>query len=205
LTWINRAISIARIVTARQLEEEQMSASIGFWRAEHAGFAHLLDLLEKKLVAFHTGERPDYDLMLDILLYLRHFPDRYHHPREDIAFDCLVKRDAGLAALVEHLKEEHRLIAAAGDSLHQLLAEASEGAIVSREKIDSAAQAYLVDYRRHIASEELTVMPRALALLTAEDWALVAHAAPAAIDPLFGEEADNSYRELRRLIAIEAG
>ena len=132
-------------------------------------------------------------------------PDRYHHPREDIAFDCLVKRDAGLAALVEHLKEEHRLIAAAGDSLHQLLAEASEGAIVSREKIDSAAQAYLVDYRRHIASEELTVMPRALALLTPEDWALVAHAVPAAIDPLFGEEADNSYRELRRLIALEAG
>jgi hemerythrin-like domain-containing protein len=182
-----------------------MSASIAFWRAEHAAFAHLLDLLEKNLVAFHTGERPDYDLMLDILQYLRHFPDRYHHPREDVAFDCLVKRDPGLLALVDHLKEEHRLIATAGDRLQQLLTEASQGAIVARENIESAAQEYLVDYRRHIASEELTVMPRAVALLKDEDWALVAHAVPAALDPLFGEEADNSYRELRRLIAIEAG
>ena len=181
-----------------------MSASIAFWRTEHAGFAHLLDLLERKLVAFHTGERPDYDLMLDILQYLRHFPDRYHHPREDIAFDCLVKRDAGLAALVDHLKEEHGLIAAAGDALHRLLAEASEGAILARDQIESAAQAYLVDYRRHIASEELTVMPRALALLTAEDWALVAQAVPAAIDPLFGANADTAYRDLRRLIALES-
>jgi len=182
-----------------------MSASIAFWRAEHASFAHLLDLFEKNLVAFHTGERPDYDLMLDILQYLRHFPDRYHHPREDVAFDCLVKREPGLLALVDHLKDEHKSLAASGEALEELLSEAAQGAIVAREQIESAAQDYLVDYRRHIASEELTVMPRALALLTPEDWALVARAIPATIDPLFGEEADNSYRELRRLIAIEAG
>ena len=93
-----------------------MSASIAFWRAEHTGFAHLLDLLEKKLVAFHTGERPDYDLMLDILQYLGHFPDRYHHPREDIAFDCLVKREPGMLALVEHQKNTPCLLTEAGPS-----------------------------------------------------------------------------------------
>lgn len=182
-----------------------MSASIAFWRAEHASFAHLLELLKKNLAAFHAGERPDYDLMLDILQYLRHFPDRYHHPREDVAFDCLVKRDPSLLALVDHLKEEHRLIAAAGDTLQQLLTEASQGAIVARENIEAAAQDYLVDYRRHIASEELTVMPRAQALLTDADWALVARAVPAVVDPLFGDNADEAYRELRRQIAIEAG
>lgn len=181
-----------------------MSASIAFWRAEHTAFAHLLDLLEKKLSAFHTGERPDYDLMLDILQYLGHFPDRYHHPREDVAFDCLVKREPGMLALVEHLKEEHRLIAESGAALQKLLAEISLGAIVEREAIEQAGQDYLVLYRRHIASEELTVMPRCQALLTAEDWAHVAQAVPAAADPLFGANADTAYRELRRQIALES-
>lgn len=181
-----------------------MSASIAYWRTEHASFAHLLDLLEKKLAAFHTGEIADYNLMLDILQYLLHFPDRYHHAREDVAFGCLVKRDPGLAALTGHLLNEHREIAAAGAALRQLLADASEGSLVAREAIEEAGQAFLVDYRRHIASEELTVMPRAMALLTEEDWAEVARAVPPGIDPLFGAEADEAYRELRRQIALEA-
>ena len=27
--------------------------------------------------------------MRDVVSYLRHFPDRYHHPREDAEFTCL--------------------------------------------------------------------------------------------------------------------
>lgn len=34
------------------------------WRAEHANFAALLDLLEEELAAFHDGGEPDYGLML---------------------------------------------------------------------------------------------------------------------------------------------
>jgi hemerythrin-like domain-containing protein len=181
-----------------------MPVSIAFWSAEHAGFSRLLDMLEKKLAAFHLSERPDYDLMLDIVHYLGHFPDRYHHPREDVAFACLVKRDAGLAPLVERLREEHALIAAAGNKLHGFLAEAAKGTLPARDGIEGTAQAYLTDYRRHIESEELTIMPRAVLMLTSADWKAVAQAIPAGIDPLFGAQADPAYHQLRRKIALQA-
>jgi hypothetical protein len=47
-------------------------------------------------------------------------------------------------------------------------------------------------------------MPRAAALLTAQDWSAVAAAVPAGRDPLFGDAADARYQELRRLIDVES-
>lgn len=181
-----------------------MSASIAFWRAEHSNFAHLLDLLEKSLAAFHTDAAPDYALMLDIVTYLLHFPDRYHHPREDIAFTHIQRRDATLAPLLERLRKEHRQIAQAGEKLRAMLAAAADEAMIPRAEIETAAREYLAAYRDHIVAEELNVMPHAGALLTDEDWADVAHAIPAEIDPLFGAEADAAYRQLRLKIALES-
>jgi len=57
-----------------------MAEPIAVWHAEHVRFGQLLDLLEKQVAVFHGGERVNYELMRDILYYLRHFPDRFHHP-----------------------------------------------------------------------------------------------------------------------------
>jgi hemerythrin-like domain-containing protein len=181
-----------------------MSAAINYWRAEHASFAHLLDLFEKKLGAFQTCEQPDYEIMLEIVDYLRHFPNRYHHAREDVAFACISSRDPSLASQVERMRLEHRQLAAAGEALHFVLSGALDGAILVRKAIQAAAEDYLGLYRQHLASEERILIPRAQELLTPEDWKEVARAVPPGVDPLFGEDADNGYRELRRQIAMEA-
>ena len=57
---------------------------------------------------------------------------------------------------------------------------------------------------RHLALEDRDIVPRAEQLLTAEDWEAVVAAVPRGSDPLFGEEPDARYRELRRQIALEA-
>jgi len=44
-----------------------MSTPVVAWHTEHVYFGKLLDLLEKQVDVFHTGERPNYDLMFDIL------------------------------------------------------------------------------------------------------------------------------------------
>ena len=182
-----------------------MSAAIAFWRAEHANFAHMLDLFDSKLAALHQEAVPDYGVMLDIVDYLRHFPDRYHHRREDVAFACLARRDPALIPLVERLQTEHRQLAAAGDALRYLLENALEDAVLPRKSIEAAGADYLVLYRQHIASEEISVMPHAIELMTPADWQEVARVVPQGIDPLFGAEAEEGYRELRRLIAMQAG
>ena len=179
-----------------------MSGPIAPWHAEHANFSQLLDVLGNELVLFQAGERPNYELMLDIVSYLRHYPDRFHHAREDVAFSRLAGHDPSMQVKINRLLQEHRVIARAGDDLLKLLNEVADEAIIARAEVEAAAATYLVYYRHHIATEERDVMPRAAELLTPEDWAAVAAAAPAGRDPLFGDQSEERYRELRRLIAV---
>ncbi len=181
-----------------------MSDSIALWHAEHRHFARLLDLLEQQVVAFHADDGPNYELMLDVVSYLRYFPDRYHHRREDVAFACLVKRDPGLKPLIAQMLQEHRVIAAAGTELLSYLQQVIDDVVTERAKVEAAAATYLVYYRRHLALEDRDLVPRAEQLLTAQDWEAVVAATPAGPDPLFGEDAEQRYRELRRQIALAA-
>lgn len=181
-----------------------MSDPIALWLAEHKHFARLLDLLEQQVVAFHADDGPNYELMLDIVSYLRYFPDRYHHPREDVAFARLVERDPGTKALTEQMLQDHRVIVAAGTELLSYLQQVIEDVVVERAKVEAAAATYLVYYRRHLALEDRELVPRAQQLLTPQDWEEVVAALPTGPDPLFGEDSEPRYRELRRQIALAA-
>ncbi len=180
-----------------------MAKPITAWHADHVNFARLLGLLERELAAFQAGDRPDYALMLDIVYYLRHYPDAVHHPREDVAFARLVERDPAMQLPIARRLQEHRVIASVGDELLALLQAVTEEAMMRRATLESSVATYLVYYRHHLAAEEQEVIPRAAALLTPDDWAAVA-AAPAAPDPLFGDAFEARYRDLRRQIALEA-
>ena len=181
-----------------------MTDSIAAWRAEHAYFNQLLRLLHKEVDVFHTGERPNYELMLDIISYLRDYSDRYHHPREDVAFARLAKRCPDIELVIARLQQEHRVIAHAGETLKELLIAVLSETVVPLAQVETAAATYLVYYGNHIASEEEDVLPRAAQTLTAEDWEAVRSAAPVVQDPLFGDRPQERYRELRRQIAREA-
>lgn len=173
------------------------------WHYEHKKFSQLLDLLQREVDAFHRGEQPNYELMTDVVYYLRHYADCVHHPREDIAFAQLVKHDPDMDLIVKRLAQEHRVISVAGDELLRYLDEATGDVLAPRTDLEAAASTYLVYYRNHLNVEERDVMPRAAELLTQEDWANVA-AARTMADPLFGDGFDSRFRELRKQIDREA-
>src|SRR6185503_8101609 len=70
----------------RVLQLLSMNSPVALWHTEHVYFRRLLGLLQVELDAFHRGERPNYELMLDIVAYLREYSDAFHHPCEDVAF-----------------------------------------------------------------------------------------------------------------------
>ena len=181
-----------------------MAEPLAGWHAEHVNFVRLLDLLETQVAAFHKGERPNYDVMGDIVFYLRSFGDRFHHPREDVAFTRLVEREPSMELVINRLLQEHRVIAIAGEELSNRLKEVAGDAVTPRADLEAAAATYLVYYRHHIATEEREVMPRAAQVLTQDDWATVAATVPVGPDPLFGDKLVEGFRELRRQITIEA-
>ena len=177
---------------------------IVFWHDEHVYFNQLLEQLRRQLDRFHRDEQPNYELMQDIVSYLREYGDRFHHPREDEAFRRLTTRCPDLQLPLARLQQEHRVIAHAGEMLLERLSAIRDGAILPRAEVEMAAATYLVYYGNHIAREEEDILARAAQVLTAEDWEAVRTAAPAGPDALSGVEPDERYRALRRRIALEA-
>ena len=174
---------------------------IAAWHTEHEYFQRLLALLQSQLDVFHRGERPNYELMLDILTYLREYADAYHHPREDVAFARLAARRPDIDLALARLRQEHRVIERAGERLLELLNQALDGAMVPRAEVEVAAATYLVYYGNHIAKEEETVLVLARKVLQPEDWEAVRTAVAAPADPLFGASPQQRYRELARHLA----
>ena len=178
-----------------------MADAIAVWHAEHVDYSRLLDVLEEQVAAFQAGSSPNYSLMLDVVSYLRHFPDRFHHPREDAAFARMIELDPTLELPINRLLQEHRVIAAAGEELLNRLKEVADGALIARATLEAAAAVFLVYYRHHMAKEEREILPRAAKMLTPDDWRIVANAVSSAPDPLFGDGVEKRYRELRKQIA----
>lgn len=181
-----------------------MANPIDFWHAEHVYFRQLLDLLHKQIDLFRSGQEPSYELMLDIISYLQDYSDKVHHPREDVAFDRLASHFPAIELVLTRLRQEHRVIAHAGETLHNMLNEILSGAIIARAELEAAAATYLVYYGNHIAKEEEEILTRAARTLTPEDWEAVRNAVPSVADPLFGDRPEARYQGLRRQIAREA-
>jgi len=105
--------------------------------------------------------------------------------------------------VLARLRQEHRIIAHAGETLHKLLNEILGGAVIPRAETEVAAATYLVYYGNHIAKEDDVILSRAGQTLTPEDWEAVRNAVPPSHDPLFGDRPEARYQELRRQIARE--
>ena len=181
-----------------------MNTPVEAWHQEHVHFLQLLALLQRELDVFHSAATPDYQLMLDIVAYLREYGDACHHPREDEAFRRMLTHQPDRKLPIARLLQEHRVIAQAGDVLRQLLEHALADVMIERAEIEAAAATFLVYYRSHLTREEEDVLPRAAGLLTAKDWEAVKHAAPAVTDPVFGTTPRRRFSELRRRIAAHA-
>ncbi|HKO66728.1 MAG TPA: hemerythrin domain-containing protein [Burkholderiaceae bacterium] len=181
-------------------EHQAPREALDRWHVDHHNFSRLLGLIEQQVDAFRSGRRLDLELLRLVVYYLRHHPDCFHHPREDVAFTRLVQRDPRLQLEIARRMQEHTVIAAAGEELLSCLDEIIAGAVVERTTLEKLAATYVVYYRHHLAAEERHVIPRAIELLTLADWLAIA-AIPSEPDPLFGADLNPRYAELRRLIS----
>jgi hemerythrin-like domain-containing protein len=181
-----------------------MNDPISAWHAEHVYFSHLLDLLQRELDVFHFGGRPNYELAQDIIGYLHDYGDQYHHPREDRVFERLAKRSSDLQLVVARLRQQHRVIARAAESLLEQIEAILDDAVVPRSQLEMALATYLVYYRSHIDQEDALIVERAAHELTPADWEVVQYVPGPGRDVSPGLKSVDHFRELRRQIALEA-
>jgi hemerythrin-like domain-containing protein len=78
---------------AGRLSCRPMTELLDILREEHRNIETLLRVLERELNIFDRAERPDYEVVQAVIDYFRDYPDRCHHPKEDVVFAKLKARD----------------------------------------------------------------------------------------------------------------
>ena len=178
----------------------QMSNVVAALDRDHGNIAKLLELLESEILAIEVGKTPDYPLLQNIMRYMTQYPDRFHHPIENLVFARLVKRDAGARADVDDLLEEHIAIGLAGQSFDKLLRISHADSVEVREQLGAAGLAYIRTLREHMSKEEKKLFPLAMEVLTKKDWKDIDEEVDAVDDPVFGAANADGYQRLYQLI-----
>ncbi len=178
-----------------------MKDQIAIWEKEHANFFRLLDLLDAEIRVFHDGGRPDYDLMLGVVDYLIHYPDRHHHPKEDAAIDRLLRKAPEATPLAAELMQEHQVIAQSGAALLAQIQGVMNGVLMPRAAVEATAATYAAYYRQHMRHEQTHLFARLRHFLNWVDWSAIEQALPSEEDPLFAAQPEERYEALHRRIA----
>lgn len=166
-------------------------------RDEHRTLAALLHALRHLVRELRGGAvKPDFTLLRAIVYYIDAYPDRLHHPKEELhLFTALERRTHEADADLRILRAEHengaRLIRDLG---HELLRYEHEGA-AGFAMFAAAVEAYASFYYQHMEREENLIIPLALHHLTPEDWQAIDLAFAENHDPLRGVD-ERQFREL---------
>jgi len=150
------------------------------------------------------GAQPDLDLLGAMVSYIRAFPERFHHPKEDeYLFRLLRERNADAAPLLDRLQAEHRASAHKVTQIEQALMRCQRGGAPEFAKFASAVAGYAAFHWDHVRAEEYEVIPLAESFLLDRDWEIIDAAFTGHSDPLLGAEAGAEFSELfRRIIAL---
>jgi hemerythrin-like domain-containing protein len=147
------------------------------------------------------GNAPDPKVFRAMLLYISDYPEKVHHPKEDLfLFARLRSRAADVDAAINELEAQH----ASGETLVHELEHA-----LARYEFEGEAAAkpflYLVEryakfYFDHMRLEEEVILPAANQYLTAEDWEILDHEFSLEKDPLTGREYKAGFDKLFSVI-----
>lgn len=167
--------------------------------AEHRYMATLMKLLADQLDALERGEKVDSHVLYESLHYMTHFPDAFHHPREDLVYQRAGELDRGLADSVDTLQRDHDHVAKMGAETLRAVERWQAGELEAAEAIKPARD-YIDTVYRHMSVEEQAVFPKIEEILTEEDWRELEREDlidPVA-DPIFGPRVGREYRNIAR-------
>ncbi len=171
---------------------------------EHRSLAAVLNGLCEVAREVREGRMaPDPALLRAMVGYLRDFPERLHHPKEDEhLFRLLRLRAPELDPVLDGLADEH----ARGALLLERLGAALDGVVrgaLPFDALDRAIQAYADLEWAHMRTEEREVLPAAERSYGPAERSEVDAAFGANRDPLSGADPSRELRELfRRITAL---
>lgn len=170
---------------------------------DHRNIETLIQVIEKEIHIFESGEHPDYELVRSILHYLLTYPDLHHHPLEDaLVRELATLTDDNEVPGAADLEREHRRLSSSIQRFQAALTNILSDEMLPRDWFCSIALEFVNFQRKHLQMEEVVIFPAAKRLFSDANWTRVGKGMGSHIDPLFGPDPDADFADLRaRLIS----
>ena len=168
-------------------------------RDEHRSMTKLLDALERQIGVFSEGGQPDYEVILGAIDYFLDYPDRCHHPKEDLLARKILE-GTDTAGPLQKLEAQHEELGILTRRFAQLVRRVLDEAELSRTDLTRAATEFIATQRHHMEMEEEHFLPLAESALRPEDLAALHSELTAEADPLMDPDDEARYASLRDAI-----
>ena len=168
-------------------------------RAEHRHIATVMQLFSDQLQAIEEGQSVDAHVVFEVMDYMATWPDRYHHPREDLIYGRVAELDGKAADDVDTLQRDHDAAAKRGQELLKEIERWREGELKGAVVVKSGRQ-YIDHMYEHMNVEEKVVFPHIESVLSLEDWRELAEddELQAVSTPVFGPRVQREFRNMTR-------
>ncbi len=169
-------------------------------RLEHRNLSQLLGLLEDQVSAAAAGAPLDGDLLTLACEYFSDYPDQCHHPKEDLLYELLSRRDPGSCAGLKNIAVEHVRLHELTEKLGEAVRRLREAPQAGQREAREVIRDFTRRYRQHMREEEHRFFPLAEKHLSGEDWAALDFAVFDRDDPLLDNATEKRFSALRQRI-----
>jgi hemerythrin-like domain-containing protein len=144
---------------------------------------------------------PGTGLFRAMLYYIREYPEKVHHPKEDqYLFAHLQERTDTLDDVIEELRLQHEEEETQVLDLERALTRFELEGRSALADLQRQVEAYAAFYMNHRQLEEEVILPAAIRYLTDEDWVDIDAAFGANRDPMEGVKAEEDLDRLYAMI-----
>ena len=172
--------------------------ALAILRDEHRSLAAVANGLELLVREARAQDRPPrFDLLRAIVHYIREFPEKQHHPKEDAyLFRRLRERTSELDATLDELERQHGSGRALVDELEASIERYEADPRGGHERFAKAVGRFVEAQVNHMRLETRVILPAACRHLTPADWDEIGRAFSGNGDPRFTADTEEELRHL---------
>ena len=162
--------------------------------ADHYNFLRLLNFLESEIACYETdsGRYARLAVVLDIFDYVQAYPERWHHPIEDAAFELLLSKQVPDSEQILALKSEHKQLEEITRKASQLFSSVANDVVVPVDELLNVTRKFIRRQRAHMDMENKVVYPLFDDHISVAEWTQLGELVKQRTDPLFDSQTSHS-------------
>ena len=170
---------------------------VALLQIDHHRMAKLLHLIEQQAANITRRDPVNFGLLESALDYFSTYPDRCHHPKEDLVYHKLVSRHPEMAESVGDLVEDHETLARLTHSAMRAVRLSRASGANANDELARQLNEFVNFYRHHMLPEDRDFFPAALRGLSRIDLEEIDFALFDASDPLMDGQTEARFSRLR--------